>query len=51
MVKGDEETAISGRGNLALEEVLDELGALGFGVDSLGAFLEINSEKSHSGRF
>lgn len=47
VVERDEETAVGGGGDLAAEEVLDELGALGFGVDGLGTFLEIDSEKSH----
>lgn len=47
VVEGDEETAVGGGGDLAAEEVLDELGALGFGVDGLGTFLEIDREKSH----
>lgn len=47
VVEGDEETAVGGGGDLATEEVLDELGALGFGVDGLGTFLEIDREKSH----
>lgn len=47
VVERDEEATVGGRGDLAAEEVLDELGALGFGVDGLGTFLEIDSEKSH----
>lgn len=47
VVEGDEETAVGGGGDLTAEEVLDELGALGFGVDGLGTFLEIDREKSH----